>query len=308
MPFRLRPVPSLALSCLFLVAALTAGCGVTSVRDEGAPLEEEEAGEPVDDGRVAVCHVADGAFEVLRVDPPEVPDHLLHGDGLPSGAVPGWDGFVFSTGCAAQADAGGACPRGMALVDGFCIDRWEAALADASPFSEPTSGTAVTAPGVVPQGYISADVAAAACAAAGKRLCTSDEWVRACRGPRDTTYPYGDAYRAGACNEGRTTHPVVELFGNAADWSATQMNDPRLNQLPNSLDATGTNPACLSGEGVYDLHGNLHEWVADADGTFRGGFYVDAVINGEGCTYRTTAHGRSYHDYSTGFRCCADAR
>jgi hypothetical protein len=30
------------------------------------------------------------------------------------------------------------------------------------------------------------------------------------------------------------------------------------------------------------------------------------MINGEGCLYRTTAHGVSHWDYSTGFRCCAD--
>jgi formylglycine-generating enzyme required for sulfatase activity len=97
----------------------------------------------------------------------------------------------------------------------------------------------------------------------------------------------------------------VELFGSGANWGAEQMNDPRLNQLPNSLAPSGSFEQCVTAEGVYDMHGNLHEWVADADGTFRGGFYVDAVINGNGCLYRTTAHSRSYHDYSTGFRCCA---
>ena len=56
------------------------------------------------------------------------------------------------------------------------------------------------------------------------------------------------------------------------------------------------------------MMGNLHEWTSDPAGTFRGGFYVDTVINGDGCLYRTTAHDVSYHDYSTGFRCCADAR
>ncbi len=40
---------------------------------------------------------------------------------------------------------------------------------------------------------------------------------------------------------------------------------------------------------------------------FRGGFYADTKINGEGCLYRTTAHGFTHWDYSTGFRCCADA-
>ena len=33
-----------------------------------------------------------------------------------------------------------------------------------------------------------------------------------------------------------------------------------------------------------------------------------AEDQGDGCLYRTTAHGRSYHDYSTGFRCCTDMR
>ena len=36
------------------------------------------------------------------------------------------------------------------------------------------------------------------------------------------------------------------------------------------------------------------------------GFYADAKLNGPGCTYATTAHEFTYHDYSTGFRCCAD--
>jgi hypothetical protein len=33
---------------------------------------------------------------------------------------------------------------------------------------------------------------------------------------------------------------------------------------------------------------------------------MDTFQNGEGCEYRTTAHRRDYHDYSTGFRCCRD--
>ncbi len=198
------------------------------------------------------------------------------------------------------------CPSGMILVDGFCIDRWEAHLVGQSPYEVPDSGMAATAGGTIPQGYISGDVAERACRAVGKRLCTGDEWVRACRGPDGRAFPYGNTYDSAACNEGRPTHPVVELFGDDTIWSPEQMNDPRLNQLANSLDSTGANPLCVSAEGVFDMHGNLHEWVADTEGTFRGGFYVDAKINGEGCSYRTTAHGRSYHDYSTGFRCCTD--
>ena len=165
---------------------------------------------------------------------------------------------------------------------------------------------AATAPDVVPQGYISGDVAEAACVAAGKRLCTSEEWLQACQGAEGRTYPYGWGYDPAAGNDTRSQHPVVELFGADADWSPEQMNDPRLNQLPDSLYAAGSLASCATPEGVFDLHGNLHEWVADAEGVFRGGFYVDAVLNGPGCTYRTTAHTRGYHDYSTGFRRCAD--
>ena len=58
--------------------------------------------------------------------------------------------------------------------------------------------------------------------------------------------------------------------------------------------------------GVFDMVGNVHEWVADPNGTFRGGYYLDTTLNGEGCNYRTDAHDATYHDYSTGFRCCAD--
>ena len=202
---------------------------------------------------------------------------------------------------------GGACPPEMAWLDGFCIDRWEAHLQGQSPYEVPTTGIAASAADVVPQGYISGDVAGGACAQAGKRLCTDTEWLRACRGRLDHLYPYGDAYVPGACNDTRAVHPVIEVFGQDATWTGEQMNDPRLNQLPDSLDAGGANAQCVTPEGVYDLHGNLNEWTSDVAGTFRGGFYVEASINGPGCSYRTTAHNLLHHDFSTGFRCCMDA-
>jgi formylglycine-generating enzyme len=85
------------------------------------------------------------------------------------------------------------------------------------------------------------------------------------------------------------------------------MNDPRIFDLPHGVEPTGTRAECKSEYGVYDLVGNLHEWTADPEGTFVGGFFMDTQQNGEGCGYRTRAHKFSYHDYSTGFRCCRDA-
>ncbi len=84
------------------------------------------------------------------------------------------------------------------------------------------------------------------------------------------------------------------------------MNQPLINQLPNSLLETGARAECTNDYGVFDMVGNLHEWISDPEGTFRGGYYMDTTRNGDGCSYATTAHGFTYHDYSTGFRCCAD--
>ena len=213
----------------------------------------------------------------------------------------------------------------------YCIDRYEASLeqrradsgSQAWPGNQQIHGSeqdlvAVSAPGVKPQGYISGEQAARVCSNAGKRLCEIDEWVHACRGPGFTRYPYGDRRMANLCNDRYDKleqHPVVRLFQQTAPpgsdpakmWHPAFMNDPRLHEMANSVTNTGAFEHCTNAYGVYDMVGNLHEWVADVDGTFLGGFFMDTYQNGEGCEYRTVAHTASYHDYSTGFRCCSDA-
>ena len=215
------------------------------------------------------------------------------------------------------------CPPGMAPIPndagGFCIDRYEAGVVEVvgkktkahSPFEPVTSKRvrAVSQKGIVPQGYISAVEAKAACEEAGKRLCTTDEWLKACQGKTASKYPYGDDEVKGRCNgDGTRKHPVVELFGPGQDTFAdhAKMNDPRLNKLPGTLSKTGAHAKCKNAWGVYDMVGNLHEWTSDATGAaqFKGGYYMDTHQNGDGCFYKTTAHGPAYHDYSTGFRCC----
>ena len=88
-----------------------------------------------------------------------------------------------------------------------------------------------------------------------------------------------------------------------------KLNDPRLGQYEGGLARTGEHEECVNAYGVFDMVGNLHEWVATdpnaIHGTFAGGYYLDTTINGDGCNYRTVAHAHDYHDYSTGFRCCA---
>jgi formylglycine-generating enzyme required for sulfatase activity len=218
-----------------------------------------------------------------------------------------------------------ACPDDMAAVDAsFCIDRYEASLVEVVARGEerPWPYYAVVPPdvdvravslrSVFPQGYISGVRARAACERSGKRLCRPYEWRVACRGPSWTTFPYGDARVRGRCNDdGRSPmhvfHPEVELPGHGWMWGfAGNMIDPRLNQLEGTLSRTGERSACTNAYGVFDMVGNLHEWVEDPDGTFQGGYYLDTRINGDGCNYRTTFHPMGYRDYSIGFRCCAD--
>jgi sulfatase modifying factor 1 len=212
------------------------------------------------------------------------------------------------------------CPGGMAYINGFCIDRFEASLVEIlpsgeerphSPYLNPgsTPVRAVSARGVVPQGYISQVQATQACARAGKRLCGEAEWFRACRGPRQRNFGYGNTRDQGRCNENHRWHPVVRLFSATARylWGMSQMNDPQINQLPGTLALTGAHNGCTSEHGVFDMVGNLHEWTNDPEGTFRGGYYMDTTLNGDGCWYRTAGHNTVYHDYSIGFRCCATA-
>lgn len=254
----------------------------------------------------AVALIAVGAAVVLFPAPPEGPDDV-------------WG---------REAEAAN-CPTGMASIQGeFCIDKYEAftvivdkprtsvrkpkALKNHSPYKPIGDATvmAVSKKGRIPQGHISRNQAEEACINAGKRLCTDDEWLQACRGKKPTKYPYGDERKDGRCNDhgvsgfnllfgpGNNTPPGPHVY------TKENMNDPRLNQLDGTVAKTGKYSKCRGSYRVFDMVGNLHEWTSAKEGTFRGGYYLDTSINGEGCDYRTGAHDAKYYDYSTGFRCC----
>ena len=168
---------------------------------------------------------------------------------------------------------------------------------------------AVSEPRVVPQAYLSYHLAKKACENAHKRLCTRDEWVTACRGQKDTQFPYGNELRVGRCNIHRAIHPGHVLHASAS----LGLLDPRLNLVDEGEDPllrltgeAGANGACASewpdGK-IFDMVGNLDEWVED--GMFLGGFYARATT--KGCDAKISSHAPSYFDYSTGTRCCADA-
>jgi formylglycine-generating enzyme required for sulfatase activity len=232
----------------------------------------------------------------------------------------------------------------MASIGRFCVDHYEGHLVSISPegvetafphYERLSSGVryeARSSADVFPQAYISRVEAAAACKSAGKRLCSRDEWIRACEGPRHFIYPYGNEMKANLCNSGKL-HLLPQLFGkNPRAWKYDEnFNSPLLNQEPGYLAKSGTYPQCDSGVGALDMVGNLHEWVSDTvgedieekiatdkvsrrtqpwapgNGIFMGGFFSTTSELGAGCYYTTIAHEPRYHDYSTGFRCCKDA-
>lgn len=214
----------------------------------------------------------------------------------------------------------GACPTEMALVaERVCVDRWEASLVTrkddgteeaVSPFESPPSGQKFFARSVAaatPQAYIKGPEALAACRASGKRLCEAAEWRAACGGSQGFAFPYGKKKEPRRCRD-RGTAPMMVFHASTLKkgWGRTELNDPRLNQLPNTVSKTGSHEGCVNDYGLFDMVGNLHEWTADPNGTFQGGYYLDTAEHGEGCAYRTIAHPFDYSDYSIGFRCCSD--
>ncbi|MFH1018319.1 MAG: bifunctional serine/threonine-protein kinase/formylglycine-generating enzyme family protein, partial [Pseudomonadota bacterium] len=162
----------------------------------------------------------------------------------------------------------------------FCVDRYEFPNRKAA----------------VPKTAVTWTEAQLACTQVGKRLCTQEEWERACKGPgarvRNRRFPYGDTWDPSRCD--------------------TERKEPGSGELSDrKLAAAGTFPGCVTPEGVFDMSGNADEWTSS-----RGRFTTEARIT----------HGGSFHhpgwrsrcsslrevlqgtkDEDIGFRCCKDA-
>lgn len=165
------------------------------------------------------------------------------------------------------------CPEGMASLPGergdFCIDRYE------------LPGEA----GKEPLINLSLQDAREQCSERGKHVCTEDEWLAACAGPRRRRWPYGNEYQAERCND-----------------AAAQAPGEGGQAMP-----SGRKADCVSPEGVYDLSGNLWEWTIGADGRgllHGGGWNISAGLN----QCRAIAQADDEHRIPEfGARCCATA-
>lgn len=140
--------------------------------------------------------------------------------------------------------------------------------------------------GAIPLTSVSQVEAQTLCEQRGKRLCSELEWERACKGPDNKNYEYGERYRPETCGTG--SRPM--------------------------LAPSGLRVGCKSDFGVHDLHGGVWEWTSSPWGrgshgdlvTVRGGNGVQGPLVGRCANGKPMAPGAK--SGTTGFRCCAGDR
>ncbi|MEK6969804.1 MAG: DUF2272 domain-containing protein [Nanoarchaeota archaeon] len=202
------------------------------------------------------------------------------------------------------------------------VNGWEGTLPNNEYKNMPSRGSeaqsgfaplAVTKEGVIPNMHVSKEIAEQACANAGKRLCSQEEWLKGCQGPSGTNYPYGNNYIQGNCNMQSNKYPPATVgWTNIIPADKFDPSDPRNGQAAVNIEGvkkTGSYPECTNAYGVYDMVGNLAEVVSTPSSSGKALFLGSAFMrdNDLSCTTGSIgAHGVTYTDYSFGFRCCAD--
>ena len=145
--------------------------------------------------------------------------------------------------------------------------------------------------GEYPRSGVTFNEAKALCTQLGKRLCTEPEWEFACQGSMERLYSYGHDRVERNCHTKSTTGE--KPFAKSGDY-----------------------PNCQSPEGVFDLNGNLSEWVdatwpqtgtsAGNWKTLRGGTIEKKTHYGQDCTSRHGHDANNWRNSDDGFRCCAE--
>jgi len=160
-----------------------------------------------------------------------------------------------------------SCPPDMGVAGLSCVDRYEA------PNIE----------GAKPLVMQSAEDAVAWCEARGKRLCTEWEWEWAC-------YQAGEPCR----NDQQWMEWDRKTVGTPSEVERLWQGAP-----------SGSYPECRTPSGIYDLRGNVEEWVVSKPGrdwevTLKGGWWAKVTA----CHKTNDAHHKGFRFYQTGFRCC----
>jgi hypothetical protein len=172
----------------------------------------------------------------------------------------------------------------------FCVDRYE--------YPNRT--------GEKPTVAVKFNEATELCAAEGKRLCTSDEWTQACEGPEHTPYPYGFTRNSESCN-----HDKTYIIPNDSAYQNPETRAAEVARVDQS-EPSGSRATCVSSYGVFDMTGNVDEWVLNESGSVHGPEYESGLKGGywgpvrNRCRPMTTDHNHWHHGYQIGFRCCSN--
>lgn len=134
-----------------------------------------------------------------------------------------------------------------------------------------------------PSTKVSFKTAQARCKKRKKRLCSEQEWEKACKGPGGSRYPYANQWDPTACN--------------------TEDDEGSDRQVEKS----GSFRKCRSGYNVFDMSGNVGEWTSTQWGS---GYVVKGGASDRpGYDGRCAARKKKKASESAetlGFRCCAD--
>ncbi len=147
------------------------------------------------------------------------------------------------------------------------------------------------------------------CEDKGKRLCTEEEFNFACEGEAMLPYTYGYERDATRCNIDKPYRKREHKLFKYNSCMKKPQCKAELEKLDQRLP-TGSMPACVSPFGVYDLNGNINEWVVRPKektpnrSGLKGGWW--GPVRGR-CRPTVGFHKEEDYGYEEGFRCCKDA-
>jgi hypothetical protein len=180
----------------------------------------------------------------------------------------------------------------------YYVYKYEASRPDATATTDGSaSHRSCSKAGVIPWRNVTKVEAAAACAAAGRRLCTETEWQRACAGASALKYPYGSTYDPAKCN------------GRDVDLDCTSPDSDEVSKTGSGFQCpTHGATQCVSPFNAVDMSGNLKEWTSTPVGSgfrVKGGAF-DNIAPGLACDFSFIAFTSDTAFPNLGFRCCGD--